>query len=216
VLLLEIKNMRVFFFTFFFLVFSARAQELSSFNQQRLQTDQRLMVTLGSWSAVNFIGSGIGWALSEPGEARYFHQMNVYWNVVNAALAIPGYFKSRNSDPSLTTAETIRMQYKTEKTFLFNAGLDLTYMTAGFMLRNDAKYNVEKRDQLNGFGNSLLLQGGFLFIFDVAAHVIHAKHRTKKLEPLLDKLTLSSTGLGLRFELSPTPQKNLIPITTQE
>lgn len=189
---------------------SLQAQELAAYNSERLKTDQRLMLTLGTWSAVNFIGSGIGWALSEPGEARYFHQMNVYWNTVNAALALPGYFKSKKLSSDLPASETIREQYKTEKLFLFNTGLDLTYITIGFMLRNQANYQPEKRDILNGYVSSLILQGGFLFVFDLTAQLLHSQHRKKKLEPLLDRLTVSPSGLGLglQFDLRPTDRRS--------
>lgn len=206
--------MRIVPIILLFVAGTLQAQELAAYNAERLKTDQRLMLTLGTWSAVNFVGSGIGWALSEPGEARYFHQMNVYWNTVNAALAVPGYFKSKKQSSDLPASETIREQYKTEKVFLFNTGLDLTYVTIGFMLRNQANYQPVKRDLLNGYGSSLILQGGFLFVFDLTAQLLHSQHRKKKLEPLLDRLTVSPTGsgLGLQFDLRPTDRRSFSPV----
>lgn len=181
------------------LVFS---QDLSEYNTKRSNIDQRLMLTLGSWATVNFTGGGIGWASSQGGEAKYFHQMNVMWNTVNLGLAIPGYIKAKRSNVSMVFSQTLEEQQRTEKILLFNVGLDVTYMTAGFLLRNEAKYNLEKRDQFNGFGNSLLLQGGFLFLFDIAAHAIHANHRKKGLNPIINRLSMSSTGIGFRWELN--------------
>jgi hypothetical protein len=193
--------MKTILFLFVLLSHVAYSQPLLEFNTKRLKTDERLMLTLGTWSVVNFVGSGIGWATAEKGEAQAFHQMNVLWNTVNLGLALPGYLKAKKANPSLSLAETIKEQHRNEKIFLFNAGLDLMYISAGIILRSEAKSNLERRDQFNGFGASLLVQGGFLFLFDLTAHAIHNHHRKEKLTPMLDRLSMSSTGIGLRWEL---------------
>jgi hypothetical protein len=36
--------------------------------------------------------------------------------------------------------------------------------------------NQSKADQFNGFGNGLILQGSFLFAFDLTAFAIHHRH----------------------------------------
>jgi hypothetical protein len=46
-----------------------------------------------------------------------------------------------------------------------------------------------------------LLQGGFLFVFDIVAYSIHNRHSKKSLEPMMNKIELSSTGLGLKWNL---------------
>lgn len=193
--------MRAFLFIALFFSQFGFSQELYQFNTNRLKTDQKLMLTLGSWSAMNLIGSGIGWVTSGEGEAKYFHQMNVMWNTVNLGLAIPGYIKARKANHALSLGQTIDEQFRTEKIFLFNTALDLTYMTSGILLRNESKYNLEKGDQFMGFGNSLLLQGGFLLLFDLAAYTIHARHRKKALSPLLERVSVSSNGMGVRIIL---------------
>lgn len=182
----------------------ARAQQLSEFNAQRTKTDQNLMLGLGSWATANFVVSGIGWATTSPeGEAQYFHQMNVMWNAVNIGLAIPGYIKAKKASTALSLGETIKSQYETEKIFLFNTGLDIGYMASGLLLRSEAKSDLSKEAMYRGYGNSLLLQGGFLFVFDLTACIIHSRHRTKKLNPLLDGISLSSSasGVGLKWKL---------------
>ena len=57
------------------------------------------MLSLGSWASANIVGSGIGWARSYSEENKYFHQMNVMWNLVNLGLAIPGYIKAKKTTP---------------------------------------------------------------------------------------------------------------------
>ena len=179
------------------------AQSLEQFNKERIQLDKRLMLGLGSWATTNFIVSGVGWATVPSGEAHYFHQMNVMWNTVNIGLAVPGYLKAKKANSSLSFAETIRTQHQTEKIFLINSGLDIGYMAGGLLLRSEAKNNISKQDQFNGYGNSMLMQGGFLFVFDLTAYIIHNRHSKKSLDKLMNSVELSSTGLGLQWNIQP-------------
>ena len=157
----------------------ARSQSLVEFNSERNQIDKHLMISLGSWATSNFVLSGIGWASVPKSEAYYFHQMNVLWNTVNIALAIPGYFKAKNDNRTLTLNETKKIQRKTQNIFLLNTGLDVVYISSGFLLRNSAQLNLSERERFKGFGNALILQGGFLFIFDLTAYAIHKCHANK-------------------------------------
>jgi hypothetical protein len=196
-----------FSFLLFFTAFSSAAQPLVEFNQVRLQTDRKLMLTLGSWSVVNIMGSGIAWATTKDEQSKNFHQMNVTWNIVNLGLAIPGYIKARKSDDRLGFKESLIEQQRTEKAFLFNTALDLTYMSAGLILRSEANSNLEKEAQFKGFGNSLLLQGGFLFLFDLTAYLIHHQHQKRVLYPIFDRLVPSTSGLGFGWRLGPVNTK---------
>ena len=183
--------------------FKSNAQSFEQFNIERNQTDKRLMIGLGTWATTNFIASGIGWATVPTGEAHYFHQMNVLWNTVNIGLAIPGYLKARKANSSLSFSETIRMQHQTEKIFLINSGLDIAYMAGGLLLRSSAKTNSSKQHQFNGYGNSLLLQGGFLFLFDLTAYIIHNNHSKKSLDKLMNSVQISTSGIGIQWNLNP-------------
>lgn len=168
--------MRTIFLIFLFATFAVQAQDLPSFNQARLKTDQRLMLSLGTWAGANITAGSIGWATAQQQELKAFHQMNVMWNAVNLGLAVPGYFRARNTKAVQSMSQTLSEQQKTERIFLFNTGLDVAYITAGFLLRSMALNNQAKTDQLNGFGNGLILQGSFLFAFDLTAFAIHHRH----------------------------------------
>ena len=176
------------------------AQIPTDFNKQRNEIDKKLMLTLTTWSSANIIASSIGWASAGNGEAKYFHQMNVMWSAINIGLALPGYFKARNSNAQISLGNTIRKQSETEQAFLFNTGLDIAYVTTGFLLKSEGKHNIPKQAQFNGFGNGLLRQGGFLFLFDLSAYIIHRHHATL-LNPTLDRLTMSSSGIGLKWRI---------------
>jgi len=168
--------MKLIFFTLFLATIAVQAQDLNAFNQARLKRDQGLMLSLGTWAVGNITSGSIGWATAQEPELKAFHQMNVMWNTVNLGLAIPGYLRARNTKAVLTLSQTLSEQQKTERIFLFNSGLDIAYMTAGFLLRSMALNNQSKADQFNGFGNGLILQGSFLFAFDLTAFAIHHRH----------------------------------------
>lgn len=176
--------------------------QLNDYNAERLTIDKGLMLTLGGWATGNLVVGGAGWATTPKGEAHYFHQMNFFWNTVNLGLAIPGYLKARKENVNLSFAETLRSQYKTETIFLINSGLDIAYISSGVLLRSEARFNPERRDLFTGYGNSLIMQGGFLFIFDLTAFALHRRHCKKHLDGFLDQIELTSqNGLGLRWNI---------------
>ncbi len=197
-----LKSMKTLLLFYLLLSNTCFSQELTNYNEKRLKTDENLMIGLGSWATLNFVGSGIGWATAPNEEMKSFHQMNVLWNTVNLGLAIPGYIKARRENPAISFYETLSAQQKTEKVFLINSGLDIGYISAGLLLRSEAKTNLEKCDQFNGFGNGLILQGGFLLLFDMTAYFIHNRHRKNKLSPLLQNIELSNSGIGIKWNLS--------------
>ncbi|MFM2039296.1 MAG: hypothetical protein RL432_2235 [Bacteroidota bacterium] len=156
--------------------FAFKAQNLETFHQERSKLDKALMLTLGSWASANAVTGAIGWTTAKSPEMKSFHQMNVMWNAVNLGLAVPGYLKARNAKAVMSLSATLSEQQKTERIFLFNSGLDIAYITAGFLLRSMALNQQAKADQLNGFGKGLILQGSFLFAFDLTAFALHHRH----------------------------------------
>ncbi|MES2775918.1 MAG: hypothetical protein V4722_17210 [Bacteroidota bacterium] len=188
--------LRLTLFTFLIaLAISANAQEpalnLQEFRTSQLGIQKKGMIVLGTWATANII-SGAVFSGQTSGSTKYFHQMNMYWGIVNGALAgatllrMPAAKKKQ-----LNFAETMKEQQAMEKTFLFNAGLDLAYITAGIAFRESSKNNPAKRDKRFGFGNSLLMQGGFLLLFDgIMYTLIHKKGAV--LNKVLENVNLSA------------------------
>lgn len=166
---------------------------LLHFNQARIDHQQKAMLTLGGWAVVN-IATGLSLRNSADGSTKHFHEMNALWNVVNLGIAGLGYYAASREDPTaLATFGTIQEHYKFEKILLFNAGLDVGYMLGGLYLTERAKRPGVNADQLKGFGNSILLQGGFLFVFDLVNYFI-SSGRTGDLKLLLGR---TSEGIGM-------------------
>ncbi len=158
------------------------------------------MIGLGTWAASNFALSGYSWATAANEQTKYFHQMNVMWNTVNLALAVPGYCRAKNTNLGLNDLQTWEAQKKTQKIFLINSAFDLAYMASGFALRQQVNSDPTKQAQFQGYGNSLLLQGGFLLLFDLSAYLIHQHHGSALHKPSLSNLQLSTSGMGLKLQ----------------
>lgn len=75
------------------------------------------------------------------------------------------------------------------------------YVGSGFLLRSLADKNVAKRDQYNGFGNGMLMQGGFLFLFDLTAYAIHKYHAKHGMPKASMSIRMSSNGTGITWNV---------------
>lgn len=159
------------------------------------------MYVLGSWAIANIATGAYGWK-NGTGANMYFHQMNVFWNTVNISIATFALISNGLADHSMLNAsELINQHLKTERLYLINAGLDLVYIGAGFGLKALAQNNSNKKDRYTGYGNSLILQGGFLMLFDAAMYFIqHSRRMTFLSEMNMDiSLGLNTFGITLNF-----------------
>ena len=152
---------------------------LLDFNESRLQHQKGAMVVLGSW-AVGNIAVGSIWQSNADGSQRYFHQMNAGWNIVNLGIAALGWWSvSRIDASSLTLSESLKDFSTFQKSLLFNAGLDLGYVAGGFYLIERSKRSgIDRPERLRGFGDSIILQGAFLFAFDIVAYLTSMKYNS--------------------------------------
>lgn len=171
--------------------FSAFSQKdaLVNFKKERTGITKKSMLALGAWSAANLVGSGIATNTGNR-EMRYFHQMNVMWGGINIALAGLGYWgavKEKIDNPSL--ADVLKHQNKIEKTYLINAGLDVLYVGGGLWMSKTSD-NQKNPEKFAGYGNSIMVQGAFLLVYDAIVYAVHRGHG-KKLKGLVDKVQLS-------------------------
>jgi hypothetical protein len=174
--------------------------QIQNFQQERNDINQNAMLVLGSWAAANILVGTYG-NFKASGEAKYFHQFNAAWNIVNLGIAAFGYFNAVNSDPaSMTNVEIIKDFNSLQNFLLLNAGLDVAYIATGFYLKERSK-NSSSSERLRGYGNSLLLQGGFLLAFDVALYFIHQHNAALNLYPHLESLLVGGIGIGINLKL---------------
>ena len=191
---------------------SAFAQDsLKYYNQLRINTTSSGMKVLGAWGIVN-LGTGAVWGwnnkstgvyadlggsqvVSSKGisrEGQYFFQMNTIWGAVDFGTALLGYANiQKYRKKNLNAAETLEQQKKLEKIFLVNGALDIGYLGVGTYLKLAG--DSRKSPMMKGYGESILMQGGFLLIFDGLMYQAEKRNGTK-LRNFLEKHPISFDG----------------------
>jgi hypothetical protein len=158
---------------------------LEDLDQRRNSINAAGMLVLGSWSVAN-IGLNSILYFTTDDDIRYFYQMNALWNVVNLGIAGLGYRGSVRAAPSADLFSALDAQYGIEKALLFNAGLDTAYMMTGLFLMQYAENTSKNPAMFRGYGQSLLVQGGFLLVFDLVMYAIQRGSRNL-IEPLVNE-----------------------------
>lgn len=95
-------------------------------------------------------------------------------------------------------ATTVSEYHKMSKILLMNAGLDVAYITGGFLMKEMAKTRPNKEDILTGYGRSLILQGGFLLAFDIVLYSVLSS-KGGDLEKILETVHVGANSIGLTF-----------------
>lgn len=155
---------------------AAAESDPALFTAERNRTTRIGMSILGGWALTN-MAVGAPLYFTSTGENRSFHEMNVMWNVVNSGIAAAGYLGSRAPEHELTLSEALEAQRSIESALLLNMGLDVAYMAAGWALLERSNRTVPDATRWAGYGRALLLQGGFLFAFDLGLYVFQIRNR---------------------------------------
>ncbi|MEM9932921.1 MAG: hypothetical protein AAF824_04880 [Bacteroidota bacterium] len=190
----------VLFFALMILGNDAWAQTdiLTNINEKRISLNKRHMYILGAWGSGNIIYGLIGRANTE-GSRKYFHEMNVFWNIVNLGLAGAGLYSAYSSTPDqFSLWETYAEQQKLEKILLVNGALNVSYILGGVLMQERAKRIEKNRDRWKGYGKSLVLQGAFLLAFDSMQFIVHNQAQ-KELKVLLEHLQFQGNSVSLHF-----------------
>jgi len=186
-------------FTSIPLLYAQSSPTLPQITERQARLQRTGTWTLAGWSLANLAVSSIAIGKAE-GSARYFHEMNLYWNAVNVGIAGAGLLSLRKKSPSPTLSSTVKDHYTLQKTLLFNSGLDVAYITSGFWLLDKSKTEttITRQNRFRGFGQAVVVQGGFLLIFDVTNYLLHRSDNAR-LHQLLDRVSLNGNGVTLQF-----------------
>lgn len=172
------------------------------FNGRRIQLSQRATWILGGWATANLGAGALVRSGAERGsEAWYFGNMTMGWSAINLGIAVPGLLALRKEARSpLDIPGTFKAQRRTEALYLINTGVDLGYMGLGlWMQERGLRTTGEDGARLRGFGNAILVQGAFLFAYDLVAYMAHSLHWTRKRDGLYRQLQFNGTSLSYRF-----------------
>lgn len=170
--------------------------DAQNYAQKSFELQKKGMILLGSWATLNLITGSTGYFLSEN-DSKYFHQMNAGWNIVNLGIAGFALYNLSQSDPSvLSYSDTITELQNLDKILLLNTGLDLGYMATGAWLW---ERGIRKQShRLKGYGKSLLVQGGFLLVFDMILYLMHSPI-TKEAIYFADQFEITANGFRINF-----------------
>jgi MFS family permease len=153
------------------------ARELDGFRRAHRRTQLVGMGVLTGWAVANIAG-GIAGAVLVDGDARFVHEANAAWNTVNLALGIAGLVSNgRRLPKAKTIAEARKLSRRTMRTYAVNAVLDVVYIAAGTLMAELGRQYGQARVQ--GYGSAVILQGAWLFAFDVGMMIAHGRARAK-------------------------------------
>ncbi|TPE45616.1 hypothetical protein FJM65_04590 [Pontibacter mangrovi] len=150
---------------------TASAQSLPQLNQSQTGTLKAGMLVLGGWAILNILFSSFKLTRTSRSR-RYFHQMNVYWNIVNLLIASYALYAilSRPS-AGLPLPDSLQLHTLYKSLLYLNVGLDVAYLLLGLYLKERARW-ATGNEQLQGWSQSVLLQGAFLFVLDLVLVVL--------------------------------------------
>ena len=170
--------------------------DAQNYAQKSYDLQKNGMIVLGTWATLNLISGSTGYFLSAK-NTKYFHQMNAGWNIVNLGIAGFALYNLGQSDASLMGySESLSELRNLDKILLFNAGLDFGYMAAGAWLWERGLRKGSER--LEGYGKSLILQGGFLLAFDLVLYLLHSPI-TNELVNQANRIQVTTSGFRINF-----------------
>jgi hypothetical protein len=148
------------------------------------------MAVLTAWSSVNLL-SGAACFITDSEEEKYFYAMNSAWGLINFSIALPGFLGKKKQFKNKT--ELMKDQKRTEKIYRVNAVLDVVYSGAGFAMKEVAKVQQDtwRQNLFSGFGNSFIVQGSALFVFDVSMVTLNASLRKKDLRKIMENTDIA-------------------------
>lgn len=174
------------------------SDSLTVFNQERINLNTNGMYVLSGWALSNIAVGSVGY-FNSSGSTKYLHQMNVGWNLVNLAIAGGALYQYANADPtSLSLAQSMKEAQSIENILLLNMGLNVGYMATGGFLWERGIH--KSSDRLTGYGQSLLIQGGFLLLFDSTLYLLN-RSNNHKMESIIETISVQGTQLSISIPL---------------
>ncbi len=173
-------------------------ESLTSYNENRIHINTNGMYVLSGWALSNIAFSSLGYANSS-GRTKYLHQMNVGWNIVNLAIAGGALYQYAHADPtSLTLAQSMAEAKSIENILLLNMGLNVGYIaTGGFLWERGLR---KTNNRLTGYGQSLIIQGGFLLLFDSSLYLLN-RSNNEQLQSIIETISIQGNQLSISIPL---------------
>jgi len=196
---MTLKKLILLLWLSFFVLQTEAQTDYGSFYQKSRKNSNTGMYILGSWAILNKATGAYG-ITTQSGSSKYFYQMNLFWNTVNLGIAGVALASNYFNDTSVLSPQQMMDKHlSTEKILLINAGLDVFYMAGGAFMLSKSKVNIKHPELLWGYGQSLLLQGSFLLVFDLVLYAVQHNLSSGFLQNVQLAPGLQSFGLTISF-----------------
>ena len=171
---------------------------LTEFNQDRIDLNTKGMYVLSGWALTNITVGSLGY-FNSSGSTKYFHQMNAGWNVVNLAIAGGALYQYGQANPSaFNLTQSMSEARSIQNILLLNIGLNVSYIAGGGYLWERGIRKSSNR--LKGYGQSLLIQGGFLLLFDSTLYFLNQSNN-QELFSILEKISIQGGQISVSIPL---------------
>jgi len=169
-------------------------KQILAIDNHRIKSQKNGMLVLGGWALGNMAFGASQLRSTEGTSLRHFHEMNIFWNSINLSIATFGYISAMREQASDNPLQTLKSFHQLEKAYLFNAGLDLVYVMSGIYLIERGRYTFNA-NIFRGTGQSLILQGAFLFAFDMFKY-FSVNSKSRGVYRLMQSMQFTGNGLG--------------------
>ena len=147
------------------------ADSLVDINRRRIRLTKYGMGTLLTWAVGNIAVGVAGNIAADDKRIQAFHQGNWGWNVVNLIIGGIGLYNAVTADPAeLDYQKTNDAIEGLRLAFVINSVIDCVYISTGAWLWERGLRTDEP--VMTGWGQALVLQGGFLLAFDIVMWVL--------------------------------------------
>ncbi len=142
------------------------SSRLTDINRRRIALTGYGSGVLLAWAVGNIAVGVVGNVTADDEQTRAFHQGNWGWNVVNLVIGGIGVYNAMTADPASFDYDKTRGAVNGARlAFVINGVLDCVYMGTGAWLWERGLRTDEPI--MTGWGQALVLQGGFLLAFDL-------------------------------------------------
>jgi uncharacterized protein DUF6992 len=186
-----------------FLFSQQKDSVLDNFGLKKHALNRRGMTVLSYWGGANIVAGAAGYFTTNKYESRNFYGMTAAWGLINLGIGLPGALSKKTRHLGLFQLQ--KEQTKVEKIYLSNAMFDLLYISGGAFLKEYAinQSKERSRQQFNGFGDAVLVQGAALLLFDTSMLLLNSRNRKNNLDKYLQNsqicFSLNSIRLRYRF-----------------
>ena len=116
---------------------------------------------------------------------------------MNLGIAIPAYLGARKRLKKVYDIPgSFKLQRQQETLYAVNIGADALYIGSGVFLQEFGnRYSTKVNDLMKGIGYSLIMQGGFLMVFDTVMLIVHKRHWKKNERKIWEQLEFNGTSI---------------------